>query len=127
MHRKLWEYAYIDFQLRKLAKITPENKGLCFGVGQEKLPAIFASSGCKITATDAPPEIGEHWAGSKEYSRNVLDLNHLGVISPEEFKDLVEYKTVDIDRIGEGFKGYDFCWSACCLEHAGVSHMALNS
>lgn len=126
MHRKLWEYAYIDFQLRKLKKISPGTRGLCFGVGQEKLPAIFAASGCKIMATDAPPEIGEHWAGSKEYGRDVMDLNYDGVISPDEFKKLVQYQNVDMNNIGEELAEYDFCWSACCLEHLGSLKLGLD-
>jgi hypothetical protein len=55
MHRKLWEYGYIAHKLASAGMVKTGNRGLCFGVGQERLPALFAQAGCIITATDAPP------------------------------------------------------------------------
>lgn len=119
MHRKLWEYAYIDHQLRKAGVIKSQSRGLCFGVGQEQLPAVFAAAGCVITATDAPSSIGEAWSGSREYSGQSRDLNFHGIISEEDFIEKVEFRICDMNAIDASLTGYDFCWSACCLEHRG--------
>jgi hypothetical protein len=36
--------------------LQPGRTGLGFAVGAEKLPALFASRGCRITATDLPSD-----------------------------------------------------------------------
>jgi hypothetical protein len=51
-HRKLWEFVYIAQVLYENGFLRDGNRGLCFGVGTEPLPALFASMGCEITATD---------------------------------------------------------------------------
>jgi SAM-dependent methyltransferase len=119
-HRKLWEFAYIEHHLSKAGVLAPDKKGLCFGAGQEPLPALFAARGCKILATDAPAEIiGEKWTESKEFSNSLSELNFSGMIEREEFLRLVSYDTCDMNNIPTKYKGFDFCWSACCLEHLG--------
>src|SRR5215469_5473246 len=43
-----------DEHLRRAGTLRSGMRGLCFGVGMEKLPSLFASLGVHITATDAP-------------------------------------------------------------------------
>lgn len=117
MHRKLWEYGYIAHKLASAGMVKTGNRGLGFGVGQERLPALFAQAGCIITATDAPPDIGEAWTGSMEYSGDARDLSFQGIISEEDFLSRVSFQICDMNALGEHLRGYDFCWSACCLEH----------
>jgi hypothetical protein len=44
-HRKLWEWAYIVYHLKSAGMLHAGYKGVCFGVGNETLPAFFASMG----------------------------------------------------------------------------------
>jgi 2-polyprenyl-3-methyl-5-hydroxy-6-metoxy-1,4-benzoquinol methylase len=120
IHRKLWEFAYIEHRLTKAEMIKPGKYGVCFGVGQEQLPAMFASRGCKILATDAPPEIiGEIWSKSNEFSKDSSHLNYRGIIEEHSFNKLVTYETCNMNELGSHLRDFDFCWSACCLEHLG--------
>lgn len=120
MHRKLWEYAFIEYHLSKLSCLQEGKKGLCFGVGQEPLPALLANRGCSILATDAAPEsVGAIWSKDQQFSRTAADLNYDGMIDKATFESLVSYETCDMNNIGSHLKDFDFCWSACCLEHLG--------
>lgn len=119
LHRKLWEYAFIENRLFAAKVLKTGKRGLCFGVGQELLPAMFSAAGCRITATDAPADIGTSWTGSREFAGSVDHLNHAGILPTEEFRRLVEYRTCDMNSIDPDLRDYDFCWSACCLEHLG--------
>lgn len=119
LHRKLWEYAFILDRLAAAGMIAPGKRGLGFGVGQELLPAIFAAAGCRVTATDAPDDIGSSWTGSQEFARSADHLNHAGLLPTEEFLRAVEYRTCDMNALQSDLRDYDFCWSACCLEHLG--------
>ncbi|UWU23550.1 hypothetical protein N2601_25155 (plasmid) [Rhizobium sp. CB3060] len=126
MHRKLWEFAFIQHKLTIGGMIAPGKRGLCFGAGQEPLPALFAARGCTIHATDAPSEIiGEKWTESKEFSRALSDMNYRGMIEEKEFFERVTYSTADMNHIPPDLTGFDFCWSACCLEHLGSIELGL--
>lgn len=127
MHRKLWEYAFIEHRLEEAGVLSAGKRGLGFGVGQELLPALFAKQGCTILATDAPAElIGKTWVGSNEFAPSAHDLNHIGVMEKEEFLANVSYETCDMNSIGSHLRGFDFCWSACCLEHLGSLQKGLD-
>ncbi|QRM36937.1 hypothetical protein F3X89_03685 [Rhizobium rhizogenes] len=120
MHRKLWEFAFIEHKLATAGMLTKGKRGLCFGAGQEPLPALFAAKGCTIHATDAPAEvIGEKWTATKEFSRGLEDMNYRGMIDEESFFERVSYSTADMNHIPPELTDFDFCWSACCLEHLG--------
>ncbi len=55
-HRKQWEFIYILHTLDYYGALKPKSRGVGFGVGEEPLPAVMASMGCYVTATDLPPE-----------------------------------------------------------------------
>lgn len=119
-HRKLWEWVFVIFHLRRLNAIRPGRRGLVFGVGQELLPALFASEGVSIMATDAPAAIGHEagWQGSNEYSGGLASLPS-GNLDRASFEKLVEWRECDMNAISEDLRGFDFCWSSCCFEHLG--------
>ena len=120
MHRKLWEFAYIEDRLERSGVLQSGRRGLCFGVGQELLPAMFAARNCQILATDGPAEVvGTAWSVNDEFSNGVDNMNYKGVIEKEKFDKLVTYETCDMNSISSNLEGFDFCWSACCLEHLG--------
>ncbi len=122
LHRKNWEFFYIAQCLHEAGMLTAGKKGLGFAVGREPLPALFASFGCKILATDQDPEraIRSGWANSNQYSQQVDTLFKEGVCDREKFLSLVRYRSVDMNSIPDDLrKGFDFCWSSCSLEHLG--------
>ncbi len=120
-HRKLWEYTYIWGAFRHYGVLREGARVLGFGVGKESLASAFASRGLEVTATDAPPEIGES-LGWSSTGQHVVDLHALhwpALISVEDFDRQVRFRTVDMNAIPSDLEGYDGCWSSCALEHLG--------
>lgn len=121
LHRKLWEFVFVVHHLERLGVLTVGSRGVGFGVGQEPLPAVFASTGCEIMATDAPADIGitTGWKETSQWAYTIDDLRNDGLCPPDEFARLVSYQPADMNNIDAGLDGYDFTWSACCFEHLG--------
>jgi hypothetical protein len=120
-NRKMWEWAFIIHNL-KLAGILAEGKrGLAFGVGKEKLPALFASMGASIVATDAPTEIGEAtgWSQGAQYSNSLEELRYKEIVADDIFDAKVTHQSCDMNAIDRDLTGFDFTWSSCCFEHLG--------
>jgi hypothetical protein len=120
-HRKLWEWAYIVYHLKSAGMLHAGYKGVCFGVGNETLPAFFASMGSEILATDAPQSIGESegWLQTGQHVDSKEALFYPDIVSRSEFDRLVSFRQADMNHIAEDIKGFDYCWSSCCLEHLG--------
>ena len=120
-HRKLWEHVFIVHHLLEQGVLEDGRHGIGFGVGTEVLPAVFAAAGSRVTATDAPSEIatGAGWTASGEFAAGVESLANPGLVEPDRFRELVDYRTVDMNAIGPDLSGHDFAWSACCFEHLG--------
>lgn len=123
-HRKIWEFCYILQALEEKQLIRAGSTGLGFGVGLEPLPALFASYGCKITATDMALDqaIEKGWADESylvQHSQQLDDLNKDGICEPEQFGENCRFRFVDMNHIPEDLRNFDFTWSACCLEHLG--------
>jgi 2-polyprenyl-3-methyl-5-hydroxy-6-metoxy-1,4-benzoquinol methylase len=122
MKRKQWEFVYILESLNERNLLKEGMKGLGFGVGTEPLPAVFASFGVNITATDIDPKSAEEkgWAQSNQYMTGAKELNSKGILRDEIFNKLVRTRIVDMNHIPEDlYNLYDFTWSACSLEHLG--------
>ena len=121
-HRKLWEWVYICQALYERGFLKPHKKGLTFGVGEECLPDLFASFGCEILATDLSSNDADAkgWMNSGQNAGGNLDkLNKYNFCEHQKFKKKVKYRDVNMNDIPADIKGYDFCWSACALEHLG--------
>jgi hypothetical protein len=121
-HRKQWEFVYIMQALWERACIKPGNKGLVFAVGTEPLPAMFASFGCHILATDIVPEkgIALGWNNGNQLCYGPESLNTRQLCDDEDFKKLVQYRAVDMNEIPADLAGgFDFNWSSCSFEHLG--------
>jgi len=118
IHRKVWEFAFVFHHLNRLGALKPGARGLGFGVGSERLPAIFADMGIEVTATDAPHDIAG-WRDTGQYSDSTEDLFFPEIVSRETFDRLVRYQGADMNNIPGELTGYDFCWSSCALEHLG--------
>jgi hypothetical protein len=121
-HRKQWEWAYITQVLYENGFLKPGKKGLVFGVGTEPLPALFASMGCEIWATDLDieDERSKIWKEQDQHSGSKIDVLNRDKICPEEIFDKnVHFENVDMNNIPTNLRGFDFNWSSCALEHIG--------
>ena len=120
-HRKLWEYAYLCQALYERGMLGLDRRGLGFAVGRESLPALFASYGCAIVATDLAAEDprASGWANSGEWARTLEELNRHGLCPPPLFRERVTFRPVDMNHIPSDLTEFDFTWSSCSFEHCG--------
>jgi SAM-dependent methyltransferase len=127
MHRKNWEHAYICQALHERSLLQPGRRGLGFAVGTEKLPALFAALGCRITATDlaAEDDRNHRWARNGQWAGTLEALNAAGLCPADEFRDRVEFRAVDMNHVPADLTGYDFTWSTCSFEHCGSLELGL--
>lgn len=121
LHRKLWEHVFIVHHLLERDLLRTDVRGLGFGVGQEPLPALFASLGCDITATDAPHDaaVKDGWSQTGQFASTAAMLANPGLVDPDRLAEQVEFRHVDMNDIDDDLTGFDFAWSSCCFEHLG--------
>lgn len=126
-HRKLWELAFICEALHERNFLKEGCRGLGFAVGTEKLPALFASMGCDITASDLPidDDRNDKWAKTNQYSGTLDGLNKDELCAPNIFTKKVNFVPVDMNRISADLRDYDFTWSTCSFEHCGNLELGL--
>lgn len=118
---KFWQNAVMCQILSERNKLRPDNKGVGFGVGQERLPAVFAKHHVRVLATDQDFEKPEarHWE-ERELAKGLGSLNTLGICEPEIFNEMVEFLSVDMNDIPHDlYNKFDFLWSNCSLGHLG--------
>jgi hypothetical protein len=120
-HRKNWEFVFICQALHERRKLQPGNRGLGFGVGREPLPALFAAHGCSVVGGDQPDEMARQsgWKRSNQHAIGKEALRFPNIVTDSIFDTLVAFRAVDMNHIPEDLTGFDFCWSACALEHLG--------
>ncbi|MDQ2648599.1 MAG: methyltransferase domain-containing protein [Actinomycetota bacterium] len=121
-HRKSWEFTYIAEVLQAMGQLQPGRRGLGFGVGREPLVAALANRGVSILATDLDPEAKEAraWLRTDQHADNIEAMSRPEVCDPAKFRELVDWRAVDMRAIPSDLRGFDFCWSACALEHLGT-------
>lgn len=120
-HRKLWEWIFIFHHLETAGMLAEGMRGLGFGVGKERLPAVFASRGASVIATDAPAELGvsNGWSDTGQHSDSLTELRYPELVSDELFDARVSHRFVDMNAISNDLVEFDFVWSACAFEHLG--------
>lgn len=120
-HRKQWEWVYVLHQLIEAGVLHPGSRGLGFGVGTEPLPAVFASMGVDVTATDAPMDVSlaKEWNATNQHSGDVSQLLHSEIAPDDLVRSKVSHRPCDMNCIDPELTGYDFNWSSCCFEHLG--------
>jgi 2-polyprenyl-3-methyl-5-hydroxy-6-metoxy-1,4-benzoquinol methylase len=93
---------------------------LGFAVGQEPLPDYFSSLGVQVTATDLETSEGvaKGWATANELAFDKQTL-YRGISRREQFERNVRFRAADMNAISQDLREFDFCWSACALEHLG--------
>lgn len=120
-HRKLWEFVFICQALHERKVLKPGARGLGFGVGSEPLSAYFASQECEILATDMDVAAAERmgWTATNQHAVGKNALSKPQICPEEIFERNVEFRPCDMNNVPEEFVDFDFCWSACALEHLG--------
>lgn len=119
--RKQWEFVYICEALQRHNMLAEGKRGLGFGVGKEPLPALFASLGCEVLATDLDPSApaSMDWISTDQHATQLADLNSKEICNPELFKQRVTFRAEDMNRISPDLVDFDFTWSSCAFEHLG--------
>jgi SAM-dependent methyltransferase len=117
LHRKEWELVFICQALEERGLLTPGKRGIGFAVGLEPLPAILASRGCKVLATDKKTDSGGHWEG--QWASGKSDLSRPQVCDPSVLESNVDFRSLDMNNIPSNLQDFDFSWSCCALEHLG--------
>lgn len=128
-HRKQWEFCYILQALARCGMLAPGLRGLGFGVGTEPLASIFAARGVSILATDLEPDRAEErgWVQTAQHAASKQALNARALCDPAKFDQLVDFRVMDMNVIAPDLaEGFDFCWSACALEHLGSIRAGLD-
>lgn len=117
--RKLWEHVFILAALDQNNMLNAGNSGIGFGTGEEPLPSYFAKLGINVMATDAPDDCADIWSISRQHAESAETLFHENIVEREKFAHHVTHSLVDMNSIPPDLQDYDFCWSACALEHLG--------
>jgi hypothetical protein len=127
-HRKLWEWAFIFHHLQEAGVLAEGKRGLGFGVGRERLPALFSHFGAAIVATDAPEAIGiaSGWSETGQHSNGLDQLRYPEIVADSVFDRNVSHRICDMTAIDPSLTGFDFTWSSCCFEHLGTLEAGLN-
>lgn len=120
-HRKAWEHVFICQALWERGAIRPDARGLGFGVGREPLTALFACEECDVVATDlSASEASEMgWSSTAQHADGLETLRNESICPPAQFDRRVSYRVCDMTNVPKELSGFDFCWSACALEHLG--------
>lgn len=126
-HRKLWEFVFVCQSLWERGAVRPGARGLGFGVGREPLTAFFASQDCRIVATDvgAAGAAQTGWIASAQHAVGKAALRKPGVCPDDMFDRNVTFRDCDMNHIPADLTDFDFCWSACALEHLGSIEQGL--
>jgi glycosyltransferase involved in cell wall biosynthesis len=121
LHRKVWEFAFILQALYERGALRSGNKGLGFAVGEEPLPAFFASIGCEVVATDLDPgdERAKVWADTAQLATSLDKLRRPNICPDKTFSRQVSFRHEDMNQISYDLRNFDFTWSSCSFEHCG--------
>ncbi len=118
---KFWQNAIMAQALHERGVVKEGARAIGFGVGKERLPALFASYGVKVTATDQDfsKEKAKEW-DNDQLAHGAFSLNEDGICSQKDFTNNVSFEAADMTKIPKKFHAkYDFVWSNCALGHLG--------
>lgn len=125
-HRKLWEWCYTLDALDRGRVMRPGARALGFGVGTEAIPAVLASTGVEVVATDQPADGAGLWAETNQHASSLAALVRDDICPRGTFDRLVTFRPVDMRAIPDDLRGFDAVWSSCCFEHLGSPQAGLD-
>lgn len=119
--RKVWEYCYILQGLQEQLGIRAGLRGLGFGVGTEQLPAVFASRGIDVVATDQSFTSAKQagWVKTQQHATSLEHMEYPKICDRETLHKHVSFEVADMNAIPDSLRDFDFVWSTCALEHLG--------
>jgi SAM-dependent methyltransferase len=118
-HRKPWEYAFILERARQGGVLEPGRSAIGFGVGREPIPAVLASRGLDVLATDQADQNAEHWKQLGEHAVDLQSLSRPAVVDDDTLARQVTFRAMDMnDDVGD-LGSFDLVWSSCAIEHLG--------
>lgn len=118
---KFWQNAVMAQVLYAGGFLKKGRQAIGFGVGQERLPALFAKYNVQVLATDQDfkSKKAEYWS-KQELAKGLHSLNKLSICKSDKFNRNIQYQSVDMTRISKSLYGkFDFAWSNCALGHLG--------
>jgi SAM-dependent methyltransferase len=120
-HRKLWELTYVSQVLWQCGMLAQGKIGLGFGCGTEPLPSLYASLGSDVTVTDlaAEEQAGTGWISTNQHTHSLDAVYQSHLVDRSVFNSKVSLRYIDMRKIPDDLRDYDFCWSICALEHLG--------
>jgi len=121
LRRKDWEFAFILQALYERHCLRAGSRGLGFAVGEEAIPALLASMGCEVVATDLDPRDSraQAWADTAQLATSLDKLRRPEICPDADFSRRVSYRHVDMNKIPSDLRDFDFTWSSCSFEHCG--------
>jgi len=130
-HRKVWEWAFLLQAANQHGVLVPGRQAIGFGVGNEPIPALLASLGLRVLATDQA--VGDRadwqstgcWLDSGELLEDLGQLWRPQVLSQESFRRLVTAGRLDMNDVDPELGKFDLVWSSCALEHLGTPELGL--
>lgn len=122
LHRKIWELAFIAQVLYERDMLHAGRQGLGFGCGKEPLASLFAARGCSVLATDlaADDSRSRSWTQGDQHAHSIDTVWMPSLCSAADAASNLKFMPVDMNDVPESLmRRFDFCWSACALEHLG--------
>jgi hypothetical protein len=131
LNRKLWEYLYVAQAIDHYVGLRDGIRVLGFGVGRERIPAVLAARGCRVTATDHSAA-GEWAALSLDDLLQPMESDTDPALAGQPvcdaglFRQRAEFRDVDMNAIPGDLRDYDALWSCGSLEHIGGLRQGLD-
>lgn len=119
-NRKIWEWAFILQAIEDTGLLGAGRTAVGFGVGNEPMPAVLASHGIEVLATDQGWESGSEWATNNELmGKDLSGLSRPHLLDDARLAELVRIREVDMNAVPDDIGRFDIVWSSCVIEHLG--------
>jgi hypothetical protein len=125
-NRKVWEWAFICEAISQAGLMHPGRRAVGFGVGTEPVPALLASRGIDVVATDQGAEDGADWATYNELMKDLAGLARPHLLTDDELARRVTTREVDMNAMPDDLGEFDITWSSCVIEHLGSPQAGLD-
>jgi hypothetical protein len=125
-HRKPWEHAFVLERARQASVLAAGRRALGFGVGREPIPAVLASCGVDVLATDQAEGTADHWVDSGEHAADLRSLSRPALVDDAMLARHVEFRPLDMNELPGDLGTFHLVWSSCAIEHLGSPRAGLD-